>query len=410
MFDARTNLQSILALGLLSFGCASAVDTPSDFEGSTSEEASLGETQQKLNTAPNEGLYRISPKNAPHKSWDLPGACPGQNNGPKLALYHYDGHYCSAATGDQKWYLKYAGNDGQNFYEIRQGSATGKCVDIGGAGATNDLLTWDCNGGNWQRWYLTEVEAMTAYGHWKIKSKHNGKVIDLDAGNTENATKIQVWDDYNNDAQKWIITRVDPGYSGLIEDWSDDFTSLNGGNWNVADWNAGFVNGEEQRYKPARVWVDGGRRLRIEARNTGGGTGMNNYESGRVNSKNKRYFKEGAFSARLKYSDGGSMTVGSAGTWPAFWLLGQNVNEHPVYSQIEWYDPVCGWGSNWPRSGSRELDIWEYTRNSWDRYFTAGHAGDQCQSANFTNPWWLLEERQLVRPQRLRRVQGRVRR
>lgn len=367
-------------LGAVSVGCTETVDEPG-----TLEHASLGEVQEALNTAPVEGLYRLSPKNAPHKSWDLPGACPGQSNGAKLALYHYDGHYCASGSGDQKWYVKYAGNDGQNFYEIRQGHANGKCLDIEAAGGTNNLITWDCNGGNWQRWYFTETEAMTLYGHWEIRSKHNNKVIDLDWANTENGTKIQVWDDYDNDAQRWILTRVDAGYAGMVEDWSDDFTSLNGGNWNVADWNAGFVNGEEQYYKPWKVWIDGGRRLRIEAKHIGSGTGMGNYESGRINSKNKRFFKEGAFSARIKYSDGGSLSVGSTGTWPAFWILGNGINEHPVYSSIEWYDATCGWGSNWPRSGARELDIWEYTRNSWDRYFTAGHAGDQCQNANFTN-------------------------
>jgi hypothetical protein len=29
--------------------------------------------------------------------------------------------------------------------------------------------------------------------------------------------------------------------------------------------------------------------------------------------------------------------------------------------------------------------LWEYTRNSWDRFFTAGHAGNSCQNANLTN-------------------------
>ncbi|HVJ17689.1 MAG TPA: RICIN domain-containing protein [Polyangiaceae bacterium] len=372
-------MAALLGLGAASTGCTGMA---AEDGGEIEEEASLGQVHEALNTAPGEGLYRISPKNAPHKSWDLPGACPGQNNGRPLALYHYDGHYCGGDSGDQKWYIRYAGNDGQNYYEIRQGHANGKCLDIEAGGGTNNLITWDCNGGNWQRWYFTEVEAMTAYGHWKIKSRHNGKVIDLDYGNTENGTKIQVWDDYNNDAQQWIIKRVDGG-AGMIEDWSDDFTSVNDGNWNKADWNPGFVNNEKQYYKPWKIWSDG-RRLKVDCHHIGSGTGHGNYECGRVNSKNKRYFREGAFSARVKYAEGGSMGGGASGTWPAFWTLGQGVNEHPVYSSIEWYDNTCGWGSNWPRWGSRELDIWEYTRNAGDRFFTAGHAGDGCQSSPYS--------------------------
>src|SRR5688572_14680690 len=113
------NMRSITA----SFGfcavmslAAGCVEIAPEDAAQIEEEGAVAEVQQALNTTPGEGLYRFSPKNAPHKSWDLPGACAGQSNGARLALYHYDGHYCGGG-GDQKWYIRYVGNDGQNYYE-----------------------------------------------------------------------------------------------------------------------------------------------------------------------------------------------------------------------------------------------------------------------------------------------------
>ena len=45
------------------------------------------------------------------------------------------------------------------------------------------------------------------------------------------------------------------------------------------------------------------------------------------------------------------------GTWPAFWILGNNINEDPVTA-----GSIAG--QCWPLSTAREIDIWEWVRNN----------------------------------------------
>src|SRR5579862_5758815 len=110
----------------------------------------------------NEGLYRISPKLAPHKTFDLPGVCPGQHNNATVALYQFDGYNCSAASGDQKWYIKQAGSDGNGpYYTIYQGSnGASQCLDLYMATAQNGqtIETYSCLGNDAQHWYFNQVE------------------------------------------------------------------------------------------------------------------------------------------------------------------------------------------------------------------------------------------------------------
>jgi beta-glucanase (GH16 family) len=45
------------------------------------------------------------------------------------------------------------------------------------------------------------------------------------------------------------------------------------------------------------------------------------------------------------------------GTWPAFWMLGNNINEDP-------YNGANVGGQCWPLSTAREVDVWEWVRNN----------------------------------------------
>jgi hypothetical protein len=321
-----------------------------------------------------EGYFRIAPQNAPHKSFDLPGGgCPyyAGNSSGSLALYNYD-NVCQ--SGDQQWYIH---DTGGNRHTIRQGGPNGKCLDYDtGSGK---LGTWDCHFGNNQIWAMDEMVNQCGplgcdglYGLWRIKSAYNGKVIDLDGGNTANGTMIHMWDDYaNNPNQRWILW----GGGGMHQDFADDFNggSVDTGVWNIANFGAGRFNHELQYYTPSQVSEWGGH-LTIVADDPGNCTWSGCYRSGRISSKWKRWYRNGMFSARIHYYEGNG-GGGNMGTWPAFWFLGNNVNEDPVSAAN------IG-GSCWPTSGARELDVWEWVRNNnGSTYINNGIQGSACQGA-----------------------------
>jgi len=301
------------------------------------------------------GLFRIAPQNAPHKSFDLPGTgCPynAGNTWNNLALYAHDN---TCATGDQRWWVQDVGN-GQ--HEIRQGGAGGRCLEISNAGNGDGLGTWDCVGASNQRWYfdyMSDPGADGLYGLFKIRSVKDNRVIDLDNFNTANGTRIHVYTDTGSAAQRWILW----GNGGMHPDFQDDFngSGLDTGAWTASSMGPGRFNNELQSYNPGNVSVSNGT-MHIDARyNAGcnGGTGSGCYTSGRVNSKGKRWYRNGMMSARIHYYEGGS--GGVKGTWPAFWMLGNNINEDP-------YNGNNIAGNCWPTSGARELDIWEWVRNN----------------------------------------------
>ncbi len=113
--------------------------------------------------------------------------------------------------------------------------------------------------------------------------------------------------------------------------WSDEFSgsNLDTANWNIRTAQPGWVNAELQEYvKDSTIEVNDGL-LVITAKKKGDG-----YISGRINSQRKREFQYGRVEFRAKLPRGN-------GTWPALWMLGQNIDE------VGW--PKCG-----------ELDIMEH--------------------------------------------------
>jgi beta-glucanase (GH16 family) len=120
--------------------------------------------------------------------------------------------------------------------------------------------------------------------------------------------------------------------------WADEFNE--GSRPNEADWtyeqgngcpsNCGWGNNEEQYYtdKTQNVRIENGI-LIIEARKED-----NKITSGRIITQGKRSFKYGRIEVRAKLPSG-------RGTWPAIWMLGENINT------VGW--PACG-----------EIDIMEY--------------------------------------------------
>ena len=119
--------------------------------------------------------------------------------------------------------------------------------------------------------------------------------------------------------------------------WSDEFngTTVNTGNWNLDNGNPN-VNNEKEYYQAANATVTGGN-LVITARQQS--MGGQPYTSSKLNSYGKFSMTYGRIEARIK------MPM-VQGTWPAFWMLGNSINQ----------------GTPWPDCG--EIDIMEHVNTT----------------------------------------------
>ncbi|MEM1406496.1 MAG: glycoside hydrolase family 16 protein [Bacteroidota bacterium] len=122
--------------------------------------------------------------------------------------------------------------------------------------------------------------------------------------------------------------------------WSDEFESdsIDENKWNFQQLEAGQFNDEWQRYTKSNenAYIENSC-LVIKAIHESDTHGMDQYTSARLNTSNKYTFKYGKIAARIKLPE-------SQGIWPAFWMLGANINEN-------------GGDTPWPQSG--EIDILE---------------------------------------------------
>ncbi|WP_367754420.1 glycoside hydrolase family 16 protein [Flavobacterium sp. WC2421] len=132
--------------------------------------------------------------------------------------------------------------------------------------------------------------------------------------------------------------------------WEENFSgkSLNEKVWNIELGNGcpncGWGNNERQLYTNENHELINGN-LVITAKKEG-----NKYTSTRITTKDKKEFLYGYFEARAK------LPVGQ-GIWPAFWMLGSNIDE-----------------VGWPKSG--EIDILEYVGKEPQMVYTTLHTQD----------------------------------
>ena len=153
-----------------------------------------------------------------------------------------------------------------------------------------------------------------------------------------------------------------PVFNTLV--WSDEFNysgTVDSNKWhhqiipiiNGTDW----ANGEQQHYtnQLSNSFVNNGSlKIRAIKENYTYNNVTKPYTSARLNSKFA--FKYGRVDVRAKLP-------AEAGTWPAIWTLGANINEvgnyfGSTYGSVGW--PVCG-----------EIDIME--QNGWDKTNLIGH-------------------------------------
>jgi len=123
--------------------------------------------------------------------------------------------------------------------------------------------------------------------------------------------------------------------------WSDEFngTSLNTGNWTaeIGTGSGGWGNNELQYYtnRTQNLQVTGGNLVITAQKESYGGM---NYTSARIKTQGLKSFTYGKIEARIKLPSG-------QGLWPAFWMLGNNINP-----------------DGWPKCG--EIDIMERVNNN----------------------------------------------
>lgn len=133
--------------------------------------------------------------------------------------------------------------------------------------------------------------------------------------------------------------------------WEENFDgdSLNEANWNFDEGDGcpnlcGWGNNERQIYTQKNHTVDDGM-LTITAK-----LENRKYTSTRITTKGKKEFQYGKMEVRAK------LPIGK-GLWPAFWMLGSNMDE------VGW--PLCG-----------EIDILEYVGREPETIFTTLHTAD----------------------------------
>ncbi len=151
--------------------------------------------------------------------------------------------------------------------------------------------------------------------------------------------------------------------------WADEF---DGNELNLSDWSiiqgdgcpqlCGWGNDELQIYTDKNHRLENGM-LYIKAVKEG-----DHYTSTRINTKGKKSFQYGRFEVRAKLAIG-------KGVWPAFWLLGTNID------QVGW--PLCG-----------EIDVVEYVGRSPQEIFTSLHtkAGHGDNASTKTTPIKNIEQ------------------
>ena len=115
--------------------------------------------------------------------------------------------------------------------------------------------------------------------------------------------------------------------------WADEFE---GQKLNLKNWTRQVLpdpyNDEWQQYfdRQENAYVEDGY-LVIKAIHTGKKHGDDQYTSGRLHTGHKQAWKYGKIAARIQLPYG-------KGMWPAFWMLGENINE--IGGKVPW--PKCG--------------------------------------------------------------------
>ena len=153
--------------------------------------------------------------------------------------------------------------------------------------------------------------------------------------------------------------------------WSDEFDTEAGSSIDASKWTYdlgtgqnGWGNNELQTYTDAseNIAIDGDGNLSINVLRSG-----NSYTSARIKTEGLFTQKFGRIEAKIK-------TPSGAGIWPAFWMLGSNINE------VSW--PQCG-----------EIDIMEQKGSQSNVTYGSLHGPGYSAGQALTTPYGLKNGR-----------------
>lgn len=221
----------------------------------------------------------------------------------------------AAAQGWEQFQVK----DGGSGYVALLANSNGKYVSAD-PNANGQLTASKTAVGDWERFQWVSQPDGTV----SLLAKSTAKYVSADSNLANvplvaNRAAVGCWEAFS-----WGAVGGTTG--GWVQIWSDEFdgTSLNTANWSYNT--AVHVNNEQQQYTSSsqNVQVSNGT-LKLIARYQP--TNGYPYTSGRIESAGKREFGHSRVEARIK------LPVG-AGLWPAFWMLGNDINT------VGW--PNCG--------------------------------------------------------------------
>lgn len=165
--------------------------------------------QQWEDTGADAQRFRLLPTTLPSVSMDLDNGLyqiQGKTSGKLI-----DAAGWSNGTVAHLW--ESAGTTNQKMNFERQSDGTYKITVYDGEKALTDpnsysngaqLLFWDWNGSDQQKWYVVDC----GNGYVKFINKFSGQAIDISENGTENGTKIQQWQDTGADAQRFHLIPV----------------------------------------------------------------------------------------------------------------------------------------------------------------------------------------------------------
>lgn len=165
--------------------------------------------QQWEDTGADAQRFRLLPTTLPSASMDLDNGLyqiQGKTSGKLI-----DAAGWSNGTVAHLW--ESAGTTNQKMNFERQSDGTYKITVYDGEKALTDpssygngaqLLFWDWNGSDQQKWYVVDC----GNGYVKFINKFSGQAIDISENGTENGTKIQQWQDTGADAQRFHLIPV----------------------------------------------------------------------------------------------------------------------------------------------------------------------------------------------------------
>lgn len=225
-------------------------------------------------------------------------------------------------------------------------------VDLGQVATINQVvLQWEAAYGKQyqiqvstdaQTWTTIYTQANGAGGIETLTVAGSGRYVRLygtqrGTGYGYSLWEFQVYGSVGGATPTATPTATPSGSNGTLV-WSDEFNSSAGATPDASKWTpdmggSGNGNSELEYYtNNNNAQMDGNGNLVIEARKENPANyqcwyGSCAYTSGRITTQNKFSFTYGKIEARIKIPYG-------QGLWPAFWLLGANINSVP------W--PTCG--------------------------------------------------------------------